>query len=160
MAQAHVGPSELADRANRYLEPDRGFDKTNVSHWTGGKYAPEPDRVIAIAKALGRDAIEALREAGHHGIAQFAADLRANPIEALITRELDAIEQDDPHLDRLTDRRERRIITAEEYARLREEHLEQKRGIILRMRENYHAELQHRADPDPPQGGNGDAAAM
>lgn len=160
MNQAHIGPTELAERTAALLEPDRSFDKSNVSHWLAGKYGAEPDRAIAIAQVLGRDAVEALHAAGHRGIAQFAEDLRANATEAIIKRELDAIELDDPFLDQLAAYHKREIVTDEEYARLREEHLRAKREIILGMREAHRAEQQRETQPEPPAGSNGQASAM
>lgn len=160
MNQAQIGPTELAERAAALLEPDRAFDKSNVSHWLAGKYGAEPDRAIAIAQVLGRDAIEALRAAGHRGIAQFAADLRVNAIEAMIKHELAAIEQDDPYLAQLAADHQRELVTGEEYQQLRETHLRSKREIILGMRETYRAEMQRETQPEPPAGNNGQATAM
>lgn len=140
MAQEGIGSKELAERAARYLEPGRAFDKTNVSHWLAGDYGAEADRVIAIARALNRDALPALRAAGHTGIADYAADLRDGAIDALIRRELDAIE-DDAHLDDLAAAAANDKISPQEHAHLRADYLEGKRKNILRMREHYNAAL-------------------
>lgn len=140
MREAGVEPRELVERCAPILGPDRAFDKSSVSHWLAGDYGADADRVIAIAQALDRDAIPALRAAGHSGIADYAVDLRDGAIDALIRRELDAVEGD-AHLDELDAAAASGDISPDEHARMRDDFLEGKRKSILRMREDFDAAL-------------------
>jgi hypothetical protein len=152
MAEAHMGPTELAEKANEYLEPDRTFDKSNVSHWLAEKYGAEDDRVIAIAQALGRDAIPALRAAGHNGVAAFAEKLRVNAAAALVEHELENI-ADDGYLDHLRRLAARGLIPPEEHDRRRAVYLDDKRrDIETIIPETYEAE---RARIEAGDNGNG-----
>jgi|GEM_PF-5690992 len=148
-------PTDLASAS------DGRISRSLVSRWTGGEQAASAEFAILTAEILGRDAIDALRAAGHDAIADYAAEMRRDPIGAVIRRELDAIE-DDPHLHWLADERKRGTISGDEYHRLRTDYLRRKEESIRLMRRDYEDALRRNAQTsdEPESGGNGDRAAL
>jgi transcriptional regulator with XRE-family HTH domain len=148
-------PTDLANAS------DGRISRSLVSRWTNGEQAASPDFAILAAEILGRDAIDALRAAGHDAIADYAAEMRRDPIGAVIRRELDAIE-DDPRLDWLADERKRGTISEGEYQRMRSDFLRRKRESIQLMQLDYdNAVRANGKNPDEPESEeNGNRAAL
>lgn len=124
---------ELAERA--------ALDTETVEDWLGDRAAPpDAETAIDIARELELDAADVLRATGHHKIAQLAAQIRADPIGARITHELQHIE-DDTWLRWLDEEHKRGVVTDEEHRRMREDYLRRKEESIRLMRADYEAAL-------------------
>jgi hypothetical protein len=137
------------------------FGTGHTTKWTNADNTASPEHVLLIARLLNRDGIEALRAAGHHEIADYAAEMRRDPIGAVIRHELDAIE-DDPHLHWLADERKRGTISDDEYKRMRADFLRRKQDSIQHMRLEYDNAVRRNAQTsdEPGSGGNGARAAL
>jgi hypothetical protein len=121
---------------------DGAISRQVASKWTNADHAPVPKLAILTARLLHRDAVEALRAAGHAEIAQLAEEMRADPVAAQVKQELQAIE-DDPYLGRLDAWADRGVITEQDRDRRRAEYLaDKKRDIETVIPQAYAAEVE------------------
>lgn len=127
-----------------------------VAKWWTAENTASPEAAIAVARVLHADAIDALRAAGHHEIADLAEQIRTDPIGARITRELENIE-DDEWLRWLDDEHARGIVTDDEHRQMRADYLRRKEESIRLMRADY--ERARRRD-QPGATEKGSSAAM
>lgn len=67
MAARRLGPTEMVQRA---ADLGATLDKGSVSHYAAGDYPPDPQNAALIARILGEDPTESLREAGHGAIVE------------------------------------------------------------------------------------------
>lgn len=107
-----------------------------ASKWTNADHAPVPRLAILTARLLGRDPVEALRAAGHGEIADLAEGRHADPVEALIDRELETLPRN-PWLVWLAEEHERGVISGDEYERMRADFLRREEESIRLMRQDY-----------------------
>lgn len=145
LKQAGIGAPGLESAS------DGQITRQTAYKWINGEHAATAELAIIAARILGADAIDALRAAGHDAIADYAAEMRRDPIGAVIRRELDAIEED-PWLHWLADEHQRGTVTDGEYKRMREDFLRRKRESIQLMRLDYEQALRRNTqNPDRPE---------
>lgn len=119
---------------------DGQISSGTIAKWWTAENTASPEAAIAVARVLHADAIDALRAAGHDEIADYAAQIRTDPIGARITHELQHIE-DDTWLRWLDDEHRRGVVTDDEHRRMREDYLRRKEESIRLMRADYEAAL-------------------
>jgi hypothetical protein len=147
LARAGWRPADLAAAS------DGEISRQVASKWTNADHAPVPKLAILTARLLKRDAIEALRAAGHEEIARFAEELRADPPAALIKREMEAI-GDDPWLDWLEAERIAGVVSEAEYIEARRNFLRRKEESIRLIRADYEEALRRKRAEGPKPNGN------
>ncbi len=130
---------------------------STISKWLDGAGTPkDPGTVVKIARVLAQDPIAALYAARHNEVAELAEQMRADRIGALTKYELDGIEDGDPELAALDADAAHGAIPADEYRRLRNDHLRRKEESIRLMQRDYEEALRRNAQtPDKPESDNG-----